>query len=185
VRPPIALVVAVAKNGVIGRGGALPWHLRSDLKRFKALTMGKPMVMGRKTFAAIGRPLPGRTTIVVTRQPDFQAEGVEVAHSWPAALQRAVEVATASGAGEIAVIGGGEIFAEALPMADRVYLTEVEAAPAGDAFFPPLAPAQWRLVRRESHPAGPQDEFAFAFADYERRRDPGVATRVAAPGGVA
>jgi dihydrofolate reductase len=181
VSTPIALVVAVAKNGVIGRGGALPWHIRSDLRRFKALTMGKPMVMGRKTFAAIGKPLPGRTTIVATRQRGFPAEGVEVAHSWPEALRRADEIAAASGAGEIAVIGGGEMFAAALPDADVVHLTEVDAAPPGDAFFPPLDPAEWRALRREAHPAGPGDEFAFTFVDYRRRRP----VRVAAPGGVA
>lgn len=178
---PIAFVVAVAKNGVIGRGGALPWRLRSDLKRFKALTMGKPMIMGRKTFDTIGRPLPGRTTIVVTRQVDFGTEGVEVAHSWPEALKRAQDIAVASGAGEIAVIGGGQLFAEMLPEADRVYLTEVDATPTGDAFFPPLDPAEWRMLRREAHRAGPDDEYAFAFIDYERRR----AARVAAPGAVA
>lgn len=178
---PIALVVAVAKNGVIGRGGALPWRLRSDLKRFKALTMGKPMIMGRKTYDAIGRPLPGRTTIVVTRRADLGTEGVEVAHSWPAALKRAQEIAAASGAGEIAVVGGGQLFAEMLPEADRVYLTEVDATPTGDAFFAPLDPAEWRTLSREAHPAGPDDQYAFAFIDYERR----PTTRVAAPGAVA
>ncbi|HVV93471.1 MAG TPA: dihydrofolate reductase [Hyphomicrobiales bacterium] len=179
--PPVALVVAVARNGIIGRGGALPWRLRSDLKRFKALTIGKPMVMGRKTFAAIGKALPGRTTVVVTRQPDFRPADVEVAHSWPEALRRAQAVAASSGADEIAVIGGGELFTEALPDADRVYLTEVDATPEGDAFFPPLDPAEWREVRREAHPAGPADEHAFAFVDYARRRR----VRVAAPHGVA
>jgi dihydrofolate reductase len=144
--------------------------------------MGKPMVMGRRTFDAIGKPLPGRTTIVVTRQEGFGADGVAVAHSWPEALRRAEGIAAESGAEEIAVIGGGEVFAEALPVADRLYLTEVDAAPAGDAFFPPLDPAEWRVLRREVHPAGPEDEHAFAFVDYERARP---AARVAAPGAVA
>jgi dihydrofolate reductase len=179
--PRVALVVAAAKNGVIGQGGAIPWHLGSDLRRFKALTIGKPTLMGRKTFAAIGRPLPGRPNIVITRDAAFQAEGVEIAHSWPAALARAETLAAASGAEEIAVIGGSEIFAEALPAADRIYLTAVDAAPPGDAFFPPVDPAEWQEIGRETHPAGPRDDHAFVCIDYARR-SPVAARGVAAPG---
>lgn len=179
--PPIALVVAVARNGVIGRGGVLPWHLGSDLKRFKALTVGKPIVMGRKTFAAIGRPLPDRTSIVVTRDPIFQAAGVTVAHSPAEALEIAATIATATGAGEVAVIGGGEVFAEVLPYADRLYVTEVDAAPAGDAIFPEIDAADWEELRREAHPAGPRDDHPFVYVDYVRRRSSAEA-RVAAPG---
>jgi dihydrofolate reductase len=159
----IALVAAVARNGVIGRDNGLAWHLSSDLKRFKALTMGKPMLMGRRTWDSIGRPLPGRRTLVLTRDRGFRAEGAEVVHDWEAAL------AAAAGT-ELMVVGGAEIYALALAQADRLHLTEVAAEPDGDVRFPAFDRAQFRETFREAHPAGPRDEHAFAFVDWERVR---------------
>jgi len=161
--PAIALVVAVARNGVIGRDNGLAWHLSSDLKRFKALTMGKPMLMGRRTWASIGRPLPGRRTLVLTRDPGFRAEGAEIVHDWDAAV-------AAAAAPELMVVGGAEIYALALPHADRLHLTEVEAEPEGDVRFPAYDRAAFRETFREAHPAGPRDEHAFAFVDWVRIR---------------
>ena len=161
--PAIALVVAVARNGVIGRDNGLAWHLSSDLKRFKALTMGKPMLMGRRTWASIGRPLPGRRTLVLTRDPGFRAEGAEIVHDWDAAV-------AAAAAPELMVVGGAEIYALALPHADRLHLTEVEAEPEGDVRFPAFDRAAFREAFREAHPAGPRDEHAFAFVDWARIR---------------
>ncbi|XYD06857.1 dihydrofolate reductase [Methylobacterium sp. NMS12] len=160
--PLVSLVAAVARNGVIGRDNGLAWHLSSDLKRFKALTMGKPMLMGRRTWDSIGRPLPGRRTLVLTRDTGFRAEGVETVHDWESAL-------AAAGA-ELMVVGGAEIYALALPHADRLHLTEVEADPAGDVRFPAFDRARFRETFREAHPAGPRDEHAFAFVDWERAR---------------
>ncbi|MET3413866.1 dihydrofolate reductase [Methylobacterium sp. 1030] len=160
--PIVSLVAAVARNGVIGRDNGLAWHLSSDLKRFKALTMGKPMLMGRCTWDSIGRPLPGRRTLVLTRDTGFRAEGVETVHDWDSAL-------AAAGA-ELMVVGGAEIYALALPHADRLHLTEVEAEPAGDVRFPAFDRARFRETFREAHPAGPRDEHAFAFVDWERAR---------------
>ncbi|ACB26492.1 dihydrofolate reductase [Methylobacterium sp. PvP062] len=162
VAPLVSLVAAVARNGVIGRDNGLAWHLSSDLKRFKALTMGKPMLMGRRTWDSIGRPLPGRRTLVLTRDTGFRAEGVETVHDWDSAL-------AAAGA-ELMVVGGAEIYALALPHADRLHLTEVEAEPAGDVRFPAFDRARFRETFREAHPAGPRDEHAFAFVDWERAR---------------
>jgi len=134
----ISLVVAVAKNGVIGQRGALPWHLPEDLKRFRALTIGKPVIMGRKTWDSLPKkPLPGRPNIVVTRNPSFHAEGAIVAHSFTDAVAKA-------NANEIAVIGGQAIFAEALPIADTIHMTQVHASPDGDAFMPLIDRAVWR-----------------------------------------
>jgi len=139
----ISLVVAVAENGVIGHRGALPWRIPDDLKRFKAITMGKPVLMGRKTWDSLPRkPLPGRTNIVVTRNPAFRAEGAIVARSFADAIAKA-------GADEIAVIGGEAIFAAALPLAEAIHLTEVEASPDGDAFMPSIDRKQWRETARE------------------------------------
>jgi dihydrofolate reductase len=159
----IALVAAVARNGVIGRDNGLAWHLSSDLKRFKALTMGKPMLMGRRTWDSIGRPLPGRRTLVLTRDRGFRAEGAETVHSWDAALSAAAGT-------ELMVVGGAEIYALALAQADRLHLTEVAAEPEGDVRFPVFDRAQFRETFREAHPAGPRDEHAFAFVDWERVR---------------
>jgi dihydrofolate reductase len=161
--PTVSLVAAVARNGVIGRDNGLAWHLSSDLKRFKALTMGKPMLMGRRTWDSIGRPLPGRRTLVLTRDRGFRAEGAEIVHAWEAAL------AAAAGT-ELMVVGGAEIYALALPQADRLHLTEVAAEPEGDVRFPAFDRARFRETFREAHPAGPRDEHAFAFVDWERVR---------------
>jgi dihydrofolate reductase len=160
--PRITLVAAVARNGVIGRDNGLIWRLRSDLQRFKALTLGKPVLMGRKTFDSIGRPLPGRRILVLTRDPAFAAPGVEVVHDWASA------VAAAEPAGELMVAGGAEIYRLALPQADRIHLTEVALAPEGDTVFPPLDRTAFRETLREAHPAGEHDACAFSFVDLER-----------------
>ena len=157
----ISLIVAVAENGVIGRKGELPWRLSDDLKRFKAITMGKPIVMGRKTWESIGRPLPGRQNIVITRQPGFAAEGCDVVGS----TREAVTVA--GDADEIMIIGGSEVYALFLPEAGRVYLTRVHATVEGDAFFPELGD-EWLLVGNESHSADEKNEFDVTFRIYER-----------------
>jgi dihydrofolate reductase len=166
--PRLALIAAVARNGVIGAGDALPWRLSSDLKRFKTLTMGKPLVMGRKTFQAIGRALPGREIIVVTRDEAYAPEGVEVARDIDAALRRAEVKAGAAGVDEVVVAGGGEIYAQTIARAGRLYVTEVDLAPEGDARFPRIDPALWREVRREPGERGPRDEANFAFVEYRR-----------------
>jgi dihydrofolate reductase len=145
---PIALIVAVASNGVIGRDNTLPWRLPADLKHFKATTFGKPVVMGRKTFESLGKPLPGRTNIVITRDESFSADGAVIVHSIDEALRVADEVATRDGAAEIMVIGGAQIYKEALPRARTLYYTKVELDVEGDAFFPELDAAQWRCVER-------------------------------------
>lgn len=167
---PLILVAAVAENGVIGRDNGLAWRLRSDLKRFRALTWGKPMIMGRKTYASIGRPLPGRETIVLTRDPAFAAEGIHRAGSLDAALAVAEGLAERMGAEAIAVVGGAEIYAQALPRADRLHLTLVHAAPEGDVTFPNFDRGSFVEILREGHPAGEGDEHPFTFLDLERRR---------------
>jgi len=169
--PPLVLVAAVARNGVIGANQGLPWRLSSDLKRFKALTWGKPLVMGRKTYLTIGRALPGRETIVVTRDPDFAAPGVAVAHDLNAALDLAAERARAMRADEIVVAGGGEIYAQTIGRAERLCITEVALDAKGETRFPPIDPGQWREVRREEGERGPRDEADFAFVEYERRAE--------------
>ena len=166
--PPIALITAVARNGAIGSQNALPWRLSSDLKRFKALTMGKPLVMGRKTFQSIGAPLPGRDTIVVTRDPRWSHPGVAIAHDIEGALEIARQKARESGAGEIFVAGGGEIYAQTIGLAERLYITEVDLAPDGDVRFPQIDKARWRETRREPGVRGPRDQADFVFVDYVR-----------------
>ena len=163
-KPIVTLIVAVAENGVIGVNGALPWHIPEDLKRFKALTLGRPTIMGRKTWDSLPRrPLPGRTNIVVTRDKGFRAERALVAHS----VKEALTLAEAEHPDEIMVIGGAGIFADVLPQAHRIQWTEVMAAPAGDAFMPPLDSAQWKEVARE----GPYESkgLRYAFIVLERR----------------
>ena len=156
----ITFHLARARNGVIGRDGRLPWHLPADLKRFKAQTMGKPMLMGRKTFESFPSPLPGRRHIVLTRDASWQRDGAEVATSVEAALELA-------GSGDIAVIGGAEIFALLLAQADRIDLTEVHLSPEGDATVPPFGP-EWRETAREDH-AADGDRPAHSFVTLERR----------------
>ncbi len=156
----LVLVVARAKNGVIGKDGALPWHLPDDLKRFKRMTVGKPVIMGRKTFESIGKPLPGRQNIVLTRG-DWRADGVTVVANLAEAVAAAGLDPRARAEG-IFVIGGAQIYAEALPCATRIELTEVAAEPEGDTILPAFDPARWREVAREAHPAvGEQPGFAF------------------------
>lgn len=160
--PLVSLVVAVSENGVIGRDNALPWHLPEDLRRFKALTMGKPMLMGRRTFESIGRPLPGRTSLVLTRDPAWSAPGVIVVRSVEEALQRV------SGAPELAVIGGEAVFRQTLPLASRIYLTRVHAQVEGDVRFPELDPRQWREVECSVHPADERHPYPMTFVTLER-----------------
>jgi dihydrofolate reductase len=164
----LALIAAVARNRVIGADNRLLWRLPSDLKRFKALTMGKPMIMGRKTYLSIGRPLPGREIIAVSRDPHFAPEGVVVARDIDEAVRLGETIAERLGVGEIMVAGGGEIYAQTIARAGRLYVTEVDLAPEGDAHFPPIDPALWREVKRERGRRSPRDEADFAFVDYER-----------------
>ncbi len=164
----LALIVAAAENGVIGRNNALPWRLPEDLRYFKRVTMGKPIIMGRKTFESIGKPLPGRTNIVITRNPAFHAEGVNVVSSLEAALELAQHIALIDGAQEVVVIGGAEIYQAALPQADRLYLTEVHASVEGDAVLPAIDWSQWREVSRERHAAQPPNDYDYSFVCYER-----------------
>ena len=168
--PPLAIVAAVAENGVIGRDNKLIWRLKSDLRRFREITWGKPMIMGRKTFQSIGKPLPGRETVVLTRDEGFSADGVAIVHGWDEAVAAASRLAEALTAKEVVVAGGAEVYRLALAEADRLYLTLVHAAPEGDAVFPPYERGAFRETRRRSLPAGPDDEHAFTFVDLERRR---------------
>lgn len=164
-RRSVVLVVARARNGVIGAGGAMPWHLPADLKRFKALTVGKPVMMGRKTFESIGKPLPGRHNIVLTRDAGWRAEGVTVAANLAEAIAATgMEPRTF---GEIMIIGGAEIYAQALPLADRVEVTEIDAAPEGDTVLPAFDAAVWRETAREVHAAA-DGRPGFAFVTLER-----------------
>ncbi|MFL6793409.1 MAG: dihydrofolate reductase [Bradyrhizobium sp.] len=166
----VVLVVAVAENGVIGSLGAIPWRLKSDMKRFKALTLNRPVVMGRKTFVSIGRPLPGRTNIIVTRDPDFRAAGVVVTNSFADARAIAMGDALRRFATEIAVIGGAEIYAQWIDSADRLEITEVHARPDGDTRFATISAAAWEEVARVRNPAGPDDSADFSYVTYRRRK---------------
>jgi dihydrofolate reductase len=167
---PLVLVAAVARNGIIGASGRLPWRLSSDLKRFKALTWGKPLVMGRKTFESIGRALPGRETIIVTRDPAFAPSGVLLAHDLESGLALAAERASATGADEIIIGGGGEIYAQTITRASRLFITEVALDAEGESRFPPVDPQEWRELTRELGERGPRDEADFAFVEYARQK---------------
>jgi dihydrofolate reductase len=160
--PRIALVVAVAENGVIGREGTLPWHLPDDLRFFKSVTMGKPVLMGRRTFESIGRPLPGRRNLMLTRSTAAAPPGIEVAPTLDAALALVGDVP------EVCVIGGASVYAATLPRADRLYLTRVHARIAGDTLFPDWTPAQWREVDRSEHPMDARHAYAMSFLTLER-----------------
>ncbi len=161
--PRVSIIVAVGRNGVIGRDGTLPWRLPEDLKRFKALTMGHVMIMGRKTYESIGRLLPGRRSVIVSRQAGYVVPGAVVA----ASLEDAI--AAAGDAPDVFVIGGGEIYRAALPLAHRLLVTEVDASPDGDAYFPQVDTLVWREAARDSHAPGDADGApGFAFVDYER-----------------
>lgn len=165
---PVALIAAVARNGVIGSNDRLPWRLPTDFAFFKQQTLGKPLIMGRRTFEGIGKPLAGRTNIVVSRQEGYQPEGAIVIDDLGAALDHAQAIAAADRAAEVMVGGGGEIYRDAMPLADRLYITHVELAPQGDAWFPPIAPAMWRVV--EELPIRPtsRDSAPFRILRYER-----------------
>lgn len=168
----LVIHVAIAENGVIGRDNGLPWRLSTDMRRFKETTMGKPIIMGRKTWESFPRrPLPGRLNIVLTRDPAFHAEGAEVVGALEDALKLATERArNLVGADEICILGGGEVYRQALPLADRLYVTHVLASVDGDTRFPAIDAAQWKLVHAEDHPAGEKDSHATRYAVYERRQ---------------
>jgi dihydrofolate reductase len=163
----IIIVAAVAENGVIGRGNALPWRLKSDMAHFRALTMGKPVVLGRKTYQSIGKPLAGRTTIVISRDENFSAPGIVVAPNFNAALQTARGDALRRNAGAIIVAGGADIYAQALPLATRLVITQVHKRVDGDARFPAIDEKVWRETARNEHKPGSQDDAAFAFVAYD------------------
>lgn len=166
----IIIVVAMAENGVIGRDGDMPWKLSTDLKRFKALTMGKPLVMGRKTFESVGgKPLPGRPHVIVSRGAAIDVPGVETQASLEAALARAKAIAGASGVDEVCIAGGGEIYRQALPLADELHVTHVEAVIDGDTVFPPIDPGLFELVEETAFPAGEKDNYPTRYAVYRRR----------------
>lgn len=163
----ISIVVAMDRNRLIGRGNALPWRLPADLAHFKAITLGKPVIMGRKTHESIGRPLPGRHNIVITRNPDYAAPGCSVVTSVEAALAAAGEVP------EVMLIGGAQLYAELLPRVQRIYLTRIEAVFEGDAWFPALADSEWREMERSDHAPDERNAFPYSFLVLERRRVPG------------
>jgi dihydrofolate reductase len=169
-RPQIVMVVAVAENGVIGAGGAIPWRLKSDMQRLKALTLDKPVVMGRKTFESLRRPLPNRTNIVVTRDVNFRAAGALVTNSFADASAVAFGDALRRFATEIAVIGGAEIYARWMDSADRLEITEVHARPDGDTHLPAINAADWEEVARVRNPAGPDNSADFSYVTYRRRK---------------
>jgi len=167
----IVLIAAVAENGVIGAGGAIPWRLKSDMQRLKAMTMGRPIVMGRKTFESFPRrPLPGRTNIVVTRDKAFRAAGAVVTHSFADAMAIATGDALRRFATEIAIIGGAEIYAQWMDRADRLEITEVHARPDGDTRFPAIEPKDWEEVARVRNPAGPGNSADFSYVTFRRRQ---------------
>jgi dihydrofolate reductase len=166
----IVLIAAVADNGVIGSNGAIPWRLKTDQQRLKAMTMGKPIVMGRKTFISLRRPLPGRTNIVVTHDANFRAAGAVVTASFADARAVATGDALRRSADEIAVIGGAEIYAQWMACADRLEITEVHARPDGDTYFAAIDAADWEEVARVRNPAGSDDSAAFSYVTYRRRK---------------
>jgi dihydrofolate reductase len=168
-QPALVQVAAVAENGVIGEHGKLPWRLKSEMAHFRRITMGKPVVMGRKTYQSIGRPLVGRTNIVVSRDRSFAAPGVLVAPSTEAALAAARGDALRRGAAEIVIIGGAEIYTQTIALADRLVITRVHLHPPGDTRFPLIENEVWQEVKRTDHGAGSDDEAAFTVLVYERR----------------
>lgn len=163
-----SLIVAVAQNDVIGRDNKLPWYLPNDLKYFKQVTMGKPILMGRKTFESIGKPLPGRTNIVLTRDPSWQAEGVKVVHTLADAYAMGESIGEIEGSNELMIIGGDQIYQLSLPDADRLYLTEVHAEVEGDAFFPSINREEWRELGREDYQAEGPNPYDYSFVVLER-----------------
>jgi dihydrofolate reductase len=166
----IVLIAAVADNGVIGSGGTIPWRLKTDQQRFRMLTLGKPVVMGRKTFISLRRPLPGRTNIVVTRDTDFHSPGAVVTTSFQSAQAVATGDALRRSVAEIAVIGGADIYAQWMDIADRLEITEVHARPEGDTYLAAIDPASWQQVARVRNPAGSDDSADFSYVTYVRRK---------------
>ena len=164
----VSLIAAVGANGVIGDGTGMPWRLSTDMKRFRQITMGKPIIVGRTTFETFGKPLAGRTNIVVTRRSGYRPAGALVAGSPEAALEFASDILAESDGDEAMVVGGGEIYFATMARADRLYITHVAAEPAGTAHFPPIDPAVWQAVSREAVPAGERDSAATTFSVYER-----------------
>jgi dihydrofolate reductase len=167
----IAMIAGVAQNGVIGNDQTIPWRIPSDMAFFKQTTMGKPIVMGRKQYETVGRPLPGRANIVITRRQGYRPEGVLVFHDIDAALEKAAEIAAADGVDEIMIIGGGELYAQLMERADRLYITDIDLAPEGDVRFPAIAPEQWVVVDLPEVTPSPKDEASYRVKVYERRRD--------------
>ena len=166
----IVIVAAMGENGVIGRDGGLPWRLKSDMKHFRSLTWGKPVIMGRKTYLTLRRPLPGRTNVVITRAKNFYAPGVVVAPNLENALTVARGDALRRGVGEIAVVGGAEVYAQTLSLAERIAVTLVHMRPQGETMFPSIDRNAWEETQRIEHAAGTDDEAPFAFVTYRRRR---------------
>lgn len=166
----IAFVVAAAANGVIGRDGQLPWRLPSDLKRFRALTLGKPIIMGRKTYKSIGKPLDGRDNIVLSRQPGFNPPGVAVVARIEDAIQLGRRLAARQGVDEVAIIGGAEVFGAALPLADRIYLTLVKGTPVGETRLPQFDPETWQETARAAMAKGPRDQYCADFIVLDRKK---------------
>jgi dihydrofolate reductase len=164
----LALIVAQAENRVIGRNNTLPWHLSEDLKYFKSVTLGKVIIMGRKTYESIGRPLPGRTNIVVSRDPNYQLDGATVVHSLSEAIDEARQISTLKGVDEALVIGGAELYVQALPMAQRLYLTQVHQQVEGDACFPEIAHADWKQVSRKDFDAVDPNPYPYSFIVLDR-----------------
>lgn len=165
---PIAMIAAVAENGVIGSDNAIPWRLSSDFAHFKRMTLGKPLIMGRKTFESIGKPLEGRTSIVVSRKADYRIDGVAVVSSLGEALELAQDVARRDGAGEVMIGGGATIYADAMPLADRLYISHVTLKPEGDTYFPQILPQDWRESGIIEVPQSPRDSATFTVRVYER-----------------
>lgn len=167
----ISIIAAVGANGVIGMANAIPWRLPSDFAHFKRTTMGKPVIMGRRTFESIGKPLPGRVNIVVTRRKGYQPDGVLIMDSLDAAIEHARTMAVADGQDEIFIGGGADIYLQAMPHADRLYITHVDAEPEGDALFPEITPAEWRVVKEPEIPLTGRDSTTFHVKVYERLED--------------
>lgn len=160
----ISLIVAMDRNRVIGTDNRLPWHLPADLKHFRALTIGKPVLMGRKTYQSIGKPLAKRENIVLSRQLDFVAPGCQVVRS----IEEAMALVRTQGAEELMVIGGAQLYVAMLPLADRLYITEIDTAVAGDARFPPIDPSQWHEIARQQHPADAHNPYNYNFLTLEK-----------------
>lgn len=166
----IAMIAGVAENGVIGSDQTIPWRIPSDFAYFKRTTLGKPIIMGRKQYETVGKPLPGRTNIVVTRQADYQPEGVLVFNDLDEAIEKAREIARADGVDEIMIIGGGDLYAQLMDRADRLYITHIDLAPSGDVRFPAINPAIWAVVDTPEVASNPKDEASYRVKVYERHK---------------